>query len=140
MMEFEDIHSQRKRKDDADIEEEASRAAGTAGASGAQLEEPEEPAIAELANLTELNAENLTRKIIQQKYSEKTLKEEINRLAPTFRISTIQPKSIPAFRDKYVELLIKNPNLVPNNIQPDPRLVELRKQDTTPLFNKICTE
>ncbi len=56
MMRFEDIHSQRKRKDDADIDEEASRAAGTAGASEAPLEEPEEPAIVELANLTELNA------------------------------------------------------------------------------------
>jgi hypothetical protein len=128
MMDFEDIHSQRKRKDDADIEEEASRAAGTAGASGAQLEEPEEPeepAIAELSNLTELNAENLIRKIIQQKLSEKTVKDGIKQLAPTFRISTIHKS---AYRDKYIQLLIKNPNLVPDNIQPDPRLVVLRKQ------------
>ncbi len=53
-------------KEDADIEE-ASRAAPA---------EPEEPAIAEIANLTQLNAENLTRKIIEHRYSESLLKEE----------------------------------------------------------------
>ena len=102
--------------------EEEKGEAGASGASGAP-----EPIMTDLSNLTELNAENLTRKIIEQRYSEKLLKEEIKRLAPTFRINSVA-KSIPAYRDKYVELLIQHPNLVPDNIQPDPRLVELRKR------------
>ncbi len=94
-MEIEAQRSQHKRKDDADIEEaNAARTAGTARASGAPVEEPEEPAIAEIANLTELNAKNLTRKIIEHRYSEILLKEEIKRLAPTFRITSIKHKSI----------------------------------------------
>ncbi len=59
--------AERKTKEDADIEEEASRAAGTAGASGAPVEVPGEPTIAEIAHLTELNAENLTRKMIEHR-------------------------------------------------------------------------
>ncbi len=95
MMEIEDQRSQHKRKDDADIEEEeASRAAGTAGASRAPLEELEEPAIAELANLTELNAENLTRKIKEMRYSGKLVNDEIKRLAPTRRMTNILPKML----------------------------------------------
>ncbi len=79
-------------------EKQASREAGASGAPA----EPAEPLLTELANLTELNAENLTRKIIEHRYSEKLIKDEITRLAPAFRMTIITPKTIPAYRpDNY---------------------------------------
>ena len=41
------------------------------------------------------------------------LNDEIKRLAPTFRMSSIVPKTLTTMRDKYIELLIKHPNLSP---------------------------